>query len=171
MNEAQAHAAGSGVTTIHCPSCGQAMRVAPEHMGVQVACPRCRQAIDPWRYIPTMAAGQAPPTHPSAPPPSPTPPYPGAPPYLGVPGPGYGYGADPWAGYSWRNRWVAGALGILLGVFGVHRFYLGFNGIGVVQLILGILSMGIISSIWGFIEGILCFVGAMHDVDGLPLRG
>jgi TM2 domain-containing membrane protein YozV len=73
--------------------------------------------------------------------------------------------------YSDRNRWVAGALGILLGVFGVHRFYLGYVGIGVTQLLLGILSFGIISSIWGWIDGILCFCGSIDDADGLPLRG
>lgn len=170
MNEPQVDTPGSGATTIHCPSCGQAMRVAGEHMRVQVACPHCRQAIDPWRYIPTMAPVQTPPTHPPASPPPP-PPYAGAPPYPGTPVGQYQYGADLWAGYSWRNRWVAGVLGIFLGVFGVHRFYLGFTGVGVVQLVLGIVTAGIVSSIWGFIEGILCFCGAMNDVDGLPLRG
>jgi TM2 domain-containing membrane protein YozV len=69
---------------------------------------------------------------------------------------------------------VAGALGILLGPFGVHRFYLGFTGIGVLQAVLTIGSVFILTpvvAIWAFIEGVLCFCGAMHDIDGLPLRG
>ena len=77
-------------------------------------------------------------------------------------------------GYSWRNRWIAGALALLLGPFGVHRFYMGFKGIGLVQLLLTVCSFFMLSwvvAIWAFIEGILCFCGAMHDVDGLPLRG
>ena len=69
---------------------------------------------------------------------------------------------------------MAGALAILLGMFGVHRFYLGFKGIGTIQLLLTVGSLGflaLIVGIWAFIEGILCFVGAMRDADGLPLRG
>jgi TM2 domain-containing membrane protein YozV len=66
---------------------------------------------------------------------------------------------------------VAGALGVLLGGFGVHRFYLGFPGIAVAQIAATILTFGVVGPIWGFIEGILCFCGAMRDVDGLPLRG
>lgn len=74
-------------------------------------------------------------------------------------------------GYSWRNRWVAGALGVLLGSFGVHRFYLGHTGVGILMIVLCVFTAGIVPGIWGFIEGILCFCGAMRDVDGLPLRG
>jgi TM2 domain-containing membrane protein YozV len=73
--------------------------------------------------------------------------------------------------YSWRNRWIAGALGILLGGFGVHRFYLGHIGIGILQIVATIVTFGIVGPIWGFIEGILCFCGAIRDVDGLPLSG
>lgn len=78
------------------------------------------------------------------------------------------------ATYSWRNRWVAGALAILLGVFGVHRFYLGFKGIGAIQLLLTVGSFFMLTwvvAIWTLVEGILCFVGAMRDAEGLPLRG
>jgi len=88
-------------------------------------------------------------------------PYAGAPPVYGHP--------NAYDGYSWRNRWIAGALGVLLGTFGVHRFYLGFTGIGILQIVLILPTAGL-SGIWGFIEGILCFCGAMRDVDGLPLR-
>jgi len=77
-------------------------------------------------------------------------------------------------GYSTRNRWVAGALAILLGPFGVHRFYMGFVGVGILQVLLTVLSLGLLSpvvAIWAFIEGILCFCGVMKDVDGRLLSG
>jgi TM2 domain-containing membrane protein YozV len=82
-----------------------------------------------------------------------------------------GYSMPVPLGYSWRNRWVAGALGILLGGLGVHRFYLGFTGVGIIMVILCVCTAGIVSGVWGFIEGILCFCGAMRDVDGRPLSG
>ena len=70
---------------------------------------------------------------------------------------------------SSRSKVVAGVLGIIFGCWGVHRFYLGYTGIGILQLVLFFVTFGI-SSIWGIIEGILCLVGAMRDADGLPLK-
>lgn len=137
---------------IHCPKCGQAMLVAPEHIQMPVACPHCQKTLEPWRIVATMAPGARP-----------------SPAHSPVPPPAYGYGVQGERLYSWRNRWVAGALGVLLGTFGIHRFYLGFVGIGIVQIILSLVTCGV-GGIWGFIEGILCFCGAMRDVDGLPLR-
>ena len=69
-----------------------------------------------------------------------------------------------------KSKVVAGILGVLVGPFGVHRFYLGYIGIGIIQLILTFLTCGI-SSLWGFIEGILilCGVGITEDADGVPL--
>ena len=64
---------------------------------------------------------------------------------------------------------VAGLLGIFLGPLGVHRMYLGFVGIGILQIIVTFVTLGI-GGVWGFIEGVLCLCGAMRDVDGLPLR-
>ena len=59
-------------------------------------------------------------------------------------------------------------MGVLLGGFGVHRFYLGHVGIGIAQIVVTVITFGV-GSIWGFIEGILCFCGAIRDVDGLEL--
>ena len=70
---------------------------------------------------------------------------------------------------STRNKWIAGVLGVMLGYLGVHRFYLGFVGIGVLQIVLTCCTFGI-AGIWGMIEGFLCFFGVMRDVDGLPLQ-
>ncbi len=100
----------------------------------------------------------------------------GATPPLGIPGPPplpqqvvYPQGPYP-AGrvVGRKNKLVAGLLGIFLGGLGVHRFYMGYIGIGVLQLILCICTFGM-SSIWGFIEGIICLCGGMRDADGYEL--
>lgn len=85
-----------------------------------------------------------------------------------------GYGFDPnySAGpISTRSRLVAGLLGIFLGGMGIHRFYLGNIGIGVVQIIVTLVTFGL-GSIWGFVEGIMILARAKSfsaDADGLPL--
>lgn len=71
-----------------------------------------------------------------------------------------------------KSRIVAGILGILLGSLGIHRFYLGFTKIGVIQLIVSIVTFGI-GGIWGFIEGIMILVKAdpfKTDANGVPLK-
>ena len=71
-----------------------------------------------------------------------------------------------------KSKIVAGLLGIFVGGFGVHRFYLGFTKIGVIQIIVTILTCGI-GSLWGFVEGILYLIGAGNyttDATGRPLR-
>ena len=131
-----------GGVTIYCTQCGQAMLVAPEHVNVQVACPNCRATLEPWRV-----AGPVPPA--ASPRPEEVPLYP--------------------RGVSSRSKVAAGVLGILLGWLGVHRFYLGSVGIGILQILVTLVTGGV-GGIWGFIEGILCLTGQMRDVDGLPLR-
>ena len=69
-----------------------------------------------------------------------------------------------------RNRWVAGILGVLLGPFGVHQFYLGYTGTGVLQIIATFCTFGF-ACLWGIVEGVLILVGMrFRDADGLPLR-
>ncbi len=64
---------------------------------------------------------------------------------------------------------TAGVLGILLGFLGVHRFYLGYTTIGVIQLVLTLLTFGV-AGLWGFIEGILILCGQIRtDASGQPL--
>jgi ribosomal protein L40E len=62
------------------------------------------------------------------------------------------------AGEGQKSKIVAGILGILVGGFGVHRFYLGFIGIGIVQIVVTLVTCGA-GSLWGFIEGILILTG------------
>lgn len=70
---------------------------------------------------------------------------------------------------SHRSRLAAGLLGIFLGGIGVHRFYMGYIGIGIIQILVTIISCGY-GAIWGFVEGIICLSGGMRDADGLELR-
>ena len=53
---------------------------------------------------------------------------------------------------------VAGILGILLGAFGIHKFYLGYTKEGVIMLLVSVLTLGFggfIMGVIGLIEGIL----------------
>ena len=87
----------------------------------------------------------------------------------GTPGAPYGY--DPVSGlpYSEKSKLVAGLLGILLGGFGVGRFYTGHIGLGVAQLIVTFVTFGL-GSLWGLIDGIMMLAGNAKDSNGLPLR-
>ncbi|MDR0934777.1 MAG: TM2 domain-containing protein [Erysipelotrichaceae bacterium] len=71
-----------------------------------------------------------------------------------------------------KSAVAAGLLGILLGVYGVHNFYLGYKDKAIVQLILGLTIIGApISAIWGLIEGILILVGEIKvDGYGNPIK-
>jgi TM2 domain-containing membrane protein YozV len=80
-----------------------------------------------------------------------------------------------------KSRLAAGLLGIFFGGLGVHRFYLGYTGIGALMLILQVIGwltmclfigffLSIPVGIWGTIEGILILVGVMNrDAFGRPL--
>jgi TM2 domain-containing membrane protein YozV len=60
-----------------------------------------------------------------------------------------------------KSRITAGLLGILLGVVGAHRFYLGYKGLGWIMLLITLVSLGnawFVPAIWGAIEGILYLV-------------
>ena len=52
-----------------------------------------------------------------------------------------------------------------LGGLGVHRFYLGKTGTGILML----LTLGGIG-IWSLIDFVRIVIGSMTDKDGLPLR-
>lgn len=131
---------------------------------------------------------------PPPPPPPPPPPAGGPagappPPAYGAPGPqtgyappgpqsgGYAPAAQPGVppGYQQKEKVIAGVLGILLGAFGVHNFYLGNTGKAVAQLLITLLTCGIlavVSSIWGLVEGIMILTGSINtDANGVPLKG
>ena len=73
-----------------------------------------------------------------------------------------------------KSKVAAGILGIFLGCFGVHNFYLGYTGKAVAQLLITVLScfvLSFVSAVWGLIEGILILSGYINtDANGNPLR-
>ena len=72
-----------------------------------------------------------------------------------------------------KSKIAAGLLGILLGCFGAHNFYLGYTGKAVAQLLITLLSCFIfsfVSAIWGLIEGIMILTGSINtDANGNEL--
>lgn len=135
--------AGKGTGNAYCPNCGNA--VDPN----AVVCVKCGVALN-------NMGGQFNPGYQPGP----------------QPGPGPQNGYNPNAAYPGRplkSKLAAGLLGIFLGGFGVHSFYLGFAGKGVAQIIVTLVTCGV-GSLWGFIEGILILTGNIsRDADGNPL--
>ncbi|MBM3887992.1 MAG: TM2 domain-containing protein [Verrucomicrobia bacterium] len=74
-------------------------------------------------------------------------------------------------GANLKSRIAAGLLGIFIGGLGIHRFYLGYTGIGVAQILVTFVTCGL-GSLWGFIEGICILASAAitTDAEGRPLR-
>jgi TM2 domain-containing membrane protein YozV len=69
-----------------------------------------------------------------------------------------------------KSRLAAGLLGIFLGYLGVHRFYLGYTGIGIAQIIVTIFTCGFVGWIWGLIDGLMILTGSIStDAQGRPL--
>ncbi len=72
-----------------------------------------------------------------------------------------------------KSKVTAGILGIFLGCYGVHNFYLGYNGKAIAQLLITLLSLFLlswVSAIWGLIEGILILTGNIKkDASGNDL--
>ncbi len=61
-----------------------------------------------------------------------------------------------------KSKVAAGILGILLGDFGVHKFYLGETGIGVLYLVF---CWTLIPGIIGLVEGIIYLTMSDADFD------
>jgi TM2 domain-containing membrane protein YozV len=137
-----------------------------QHQGYKAVPPQY-QAPQQFQPQPPAAAQQY--HYPPAPPQQ----YQAQPPQMSyqppMPNPAYGYPQP-------KSRIVAGLLGIFLGGLGIHRFYLGYTAIGIIQIaltvFLGILTFGLIG-LWGLVEGIMIFAGASYfnqDAKGIPLR-
>ncbi len=77
-----------------------------------------------------------------------------------------------------KNKTTAGILGILLGALGIHKFYLGFSGPGIIALLIsiigGFLTMGIATGVMStisLIEGILYLTKTDAEFNELYIRG
>jgi TM2 domain-containing membrane protein YozV len=91
-------------------------------------------------------------------------------PAAGYPQPQPGYGQQP-AYPGAKSRMVAGLLGIFVGGFGVHNFYLGYTNKAIIQIVVTIVTCGF-GAIWGLIEGILILTkneSFLTDANGVPL--
>ena len=84
-------------------------------------------------------------------------------PYLAPYPPAHGYGPAQQSNKSFLVTWL---LSLLLGVFGVDRFYLGKVGTGILKLVT-IGGLGI----WALVDLVLVLANKTRDKQGLPLEG
>lgn len=81
-----------------------------------------------------------------------------------------------------KSRMAAGLLGIFLGAFGVHNFYLGYNQKAIIQLVVTIVGILLLCCygigvfvilgiwIWAIVEAVMIFTGKIdRDANGIPL--
>ena len=84
------------------------------------------------------------------------------------------YGRHPLTGepFSEKSKVVAGLLQLLglFGLVGIGRIYLGQTGLGIAQLIVGLVTCGIGAVVWGIIDAILILSDKVRDPQGRPLR-
>ena len=71
----------------------------------------------------------------------------------------------PRGGVSTKSTVPAALLCFFLGTFGVHRFYVGKIGTGILML----LTLGGLG-VWAIIDFVKIMVGSFEDKDGLPLE-
>jgi TM2 domain-containing membrane protein YozV len=74
-----------------------------------------------------------------------------------------------------KFKYLAAIMALLFGWAGLHRFYLGYYRIGLIQIVLTaiLLRAGFIVFVpqWGFVEALLLFSGKFDkDAKGRPLR-
>ena len=68
-----------------------------------------------------------------------------------------------------KSKLTAGLLGLFLGAWGVHNFYLGNTSRAVIQIVVTLCTCGA-GGLWGFIEGIMILCGKIHtDATGAEL--
>lgn len=69
-----------------------------------------------------------------------------------------------------KSKMAAGLLGIFLGAWGIHNFYLGNTSRGIIQIVVTLVTCGA-GGIWGLIEGIMILTGSINtDANGVPLK-
>ena len=84
------------------------------------------------------------------------------------------YGRHPLTGepLSDKSKVVAGLLQLLglFGLVGIGRIYMGYTGLGIAQLAVGLITCGIGAVIWGIIDAVLILTDKVRDPQGRPLR-
>ncbi|KRF11600.1 hypothetical protein ASG90_17955 [Nocardioides sp. Soil797] len=86
---------------------------------------------------------------------------------FGAPDPAAPFGRHPMTGepYGDKSKIIAGVLQLLVGAFGVGRFYTGHTGMAILQLC----TLGG-CGIWSLIDGIMLLVTDSRDSNGRLLR-
>ena len=84
------------------------------------------------------------------------------------------YGRHPLTGepLSDKSKIVGGLLQLLglIGLVGIGRIYLGYTGLGIAQLVVGLVTCGIGAFVWGIVDAILILTDKVRDPEGRPLR-
>lgn len=68
-----------------------------------------------------------------------------------------------------QKKLIAGILAILVGCFGVHKFYLGYITAGIIQLVLSLVCG--IGGIIGLIEGIMYLIKSDDEFEANYING
>lgn len=121
------------------------------------------ESMNPIPDAPDAPEPMAAPEPPPAPVAPPAPGYAPPPPPGGYAAPGYTPQAAP---ASDKNKMVAGILAILLGAFGIHKFYLGYTKEGIILLAVTLVSFGalaFVTSIVGIVEGVMYLTKTDQD--------
>ena len=71
-----------------------------------------------------------------------------------------------------KDKFAAGILALFLGSIGIHKFYLGFTGVGVLYVILAISMVGLLYTVpASIIEGIIYISKTNEDFDRIYVQG
>lgn len=77
-----------------------------------------------------------------------------------------------------KSKIAAGILGLLLGCLGIHKFYLGYTGEGVIMLLVTVVgsffTCGLSASVMaviGLVEGIIYLTKSDEEFDAIYVRG
>lgn len=128
---------------MRCPNCGQ------EFTGT--FCPNCGRASRPQRFCP-QCGSRAEGNYCS---------------FCGTKIPASG--EYPFADYSDKRKWTAFFLCLFLGGLGMHRFYVGKIGTGIVWLLLFVAAPGL-GVLAALVDLILIVMGKFRDKEGRFLR-
>jgi len=69
-----------------------------------------------------------------------------------------------------KNGIVVLLLCLLLGPLGIHRFFVGKIGTGVLMIILTFVTVGFAGGIWALVDLIMIIVGSFTDSDGKKIK-
>ena len=71
-----------------------------------------------------------------------------------------------------KSKVVGGLLQLLglFGLLGIGRIYLGYTGLGIAQLVVGLITCGIGAVVWGIVDAVLILTDKVRDPQGRPLR-